>query len=384
MESYRLKILVFIFSITIIVMSGTEITIHDNLPIDGDSFIKTRVTFVKPGDSGKSEIWDFSQAQVLDENLRVRYSIIDDSLINVTEQGTRYDYRLRGDSLLWRGYENRATFMRDSISAIEMVYPMSYGIKSTRAYCFIGEYSRTMAVQIKGTSTVYCDGEGIIYLPNGDTISNVIRVCHICKSNINMMRKEDDTTHIMNSSDTTMQRIEERYSWYANGYRYPIAETLINTDLICGKEKIKQGASFICYPSEQIQNRNRPENENLAIGNQIKNYSVIESNISSNSSAIESLNNYNRDLIESIDRNNEINSDIKTTYYNNSLKIFLPFQAINDGEIEYILSDLIGRVYASGKTNSQEIEISEIPKCNYILLINRNGEKNVKKILLEK
>lgn len=108
-----------------------------------------------------------------------------------------------------------------------------------------------MAVRISGMSTAECDAEGIIILPDGDTLTNVARIHRVCNSVVNMMRKEDDSTRVINATDTTMRRIEERYSWYAKGYRYPIVETIINTDILHGKEVGKQGVTFICYPSEQ-------------------------------------------------------------------------------------------------------------------------------------
>ena len=236
MKIVRLNMFILFFTIVVGSMMGNEITKTHNLPQNGDNFTKTRISFVAPGDSGKNVVWDFSQAQVVDGNTKVFYSVIDDSLINTTEYGTRYDFRLRGDTLLWRGYENRSTFMRDSNAAIELIYPMRYGDKATKPYCFHGEYSRTMTVRINGSSTVLCDGEGVIYLPDGDTIADVVRVRRICNTTINMMRKEDDTTRIMNVADTTMRRIEERYTWYAQGYRYPIVETIINTNFYKGKE----------------------------------------------------------------------------------------------------------------------------------------------------
>ena len=376
MKIVRLRIVILFFTIVAGSMMGNEITKTHNLPQNGDKFTKTRISFVAPGDSGKNVVWDFSQAQVVDGNTKVFYSVIDDSLINTTEYGTRYDYRLRGDTLLWRGYENRSTFMRDSNAAIELIYPMRYGDKATKPYCFHGEYSRTMAVRINGNSTVLCDGEGVIYLPDGDTIADVVRVRRICNSTINMMRKEDDTTRIMNIADTTMRRIEERYTWYAQGYRYPIVETIINTNFYRGKETGKQGATFVCYPSEQAYKNN--DKENQAVRQQTKsNKGLGTFQISSQSNGDED--NSNISSIES----SFVNDNIEISYKDNTLKITFSNQTVNAGGIDYVLCDVLGRVFASGNTNNLEIEINELPQGDYILYINNNGEQITRKIPLK-
>ena len=376
MKIVRLRIVILFFTIVAGSMMGNEITKTHNLPQNGDNFTKTRLSFVAPGDSGKNVVWDFSQAQVVDGNTKVFYSVIDDSLINTTEYGTRYDFRLRGDTLLWRGYENRSTFMRDSNAAIELIYPMRYGDKATKPYCFHGEYSRTMAVRINGNSTVLCDGEGVIYLPDGDTIADVVRVRRICNSTINMMRKEDDTTRIMNIADTTMRRIEERYTWYAQGYRYPIVETIINTNFYRGKETGKQGATFVCYPSEQAYKNN--DKENQAVRQQTKsNKGLGTFQISSQSNGDED--NSNISSIES----SFVNDDIEISYKDNTLKITFSNQTVNAGGIDYVLCDMLGRVFASGNTNNPEIDINELPQGDYILSINNNGEQITRKIPLK-
>ncbi len=88
MKIARLKMFILFFTIVVGSMMGNEITKTHNLPQNGDNFTKTRISFVAPGDSGKNVVWDFSQAQVIDGNTKVFYSVIDDSLINATEYGS--------------------------------------------------------------------------------------------------------------------------------------------------------------------------------------------------------------------------------------------------------------------------------------------------------
>ena len=88
MKIVRLNMFILFFTIVVGSMMGNEITKTHNLPQNGDNFTKTRISFIAPGDSGKNVVWDFSQAQVIDGNTKVFYSVIDDSLINATEYGT--------------------------------------------------------------------------------------------------------------------------------------------------------------------------------------------------------------------------------------------------------------------------------------------------------
>ena len=119
MKIARLKMVILFYVIVVGSMMGNMITKTHNLPQNGDNFTKTRISFIAPGDSGKNVVWDFSQAQVIDGNTKVFYSVIDDSLINATEYGTlmgevmntsSQPYRYGGKELVTLGGLNLSDF----------------------------------------------------------------------------------------------------------------------------------------------------------------------------------------------------------------------------------------------------------------------------------
>lgn len=119
MKIARLKMVILFYVIVVGSMMGNMIIKTHNLPQNGDNFTKTRISFIAPGDSGKNVVWVFSQAQVIDGNTKVFYSVIDDSLINATEYGTlmgevmntsSQPYRYGGKELVTLGGLNLSDF----------------------------------------------------------------------------------------------------------------------------------------------------------------------------------------------------------------------------------------------------------------------------------
>ena len=92
------------------------------------------------------------------------------------------------------------------------------------------------------------DATGTIYFNDTDTLFNVIRVHQISSAGIRQHLPEvsvPDETNIK-------QRIEERYYWYARGYRYPVFETSSITIYNDMEPVSCQQTAFCTLPSDQF------------------------------------------------------------------------------------------------------------------------------------
>ena len=67
--------------------SAFVLTRTNSIP-KGSAFIdKTVVSNLKPGPRGENVIWDFTDVEVLDGNVKCEYEVIGDSVLYVTEGG---------------------------------------------------------------------------------------------------------------------------------------------------------------------------------------------------------------------------------------------------------------------------------------------------------
>lgn len=213
----------------------------------GSAFIdKTVVSNLKPGPRGENVIWDFTDVEVLDGNVKCEYEVIGDSVLYVTEGGTRRDFRLSGDSLLCGGLENRLTVLSDSISGIVFRYPFAYGDSVSKPFVQKGEYSKLFDLYVGGISTSVCDAKGMLILEPGDTLRNVLRVHRINDSFV--MIKGRGVADIQSGNKT--RYVEHIYSWYAEGYACPVAEIVEQQFCVGEKTERSSKISYVRYANQ--------------------------------------------------------------------------------------------------------------------------------------
>lgn len=125
-----------------------------------------------------------------------------------------------------------------------MKFPLNYGETAAYTeYSSDGLYSSRINLHSEGTYSIVADAFGEMVLPTGDTISPVLRV-----------KTEqiigDDLYHPANRMET--------YSWYTEGYRYPLFETVRNVSMIDDQEIFS--TSFFYPPQEHLYIDDDPEN----------------------------------------------------------------------------------------------------------------------------
>ncbi len=335
-----------------------------NMPRDGDEFVMQRVEFVEPGDSCSGCIWDFSTIVTVNPDYRIRYSTSGDSAIAIKENRTTYNYRMQGDSLMWTGYENRLTLMRDSVAAVALRFPFGLGHKLEQDFYFKGTYSQTKEIAARGRSTVTADAMGIIYLPEGDTLRNVLRVKRVYDSRVKIFR-HGDSTAIEELNDSLLRHIETAYLWYAEGYRYPVVQTLEHSYRDGDKELSRFRSAFICSPSEQTFSGRDDANATVR--------ARIHTDINKSDS-------------EGENTNETDNNKTEISLYNSGTEVTVTVSGeYIDSEIAMILTDVAGRVFDSIPRQRatdiyvQTVSISSLPDGDYLLYIQVDTDTYIRK-----
>lgn len=365
------KVLVFIF-ICVFALEGKSqyvLTKECNLPLNNDKLTKQRIEYFAPGAKGENLIWDISNVTFLDNDYTIKYISSGDTLFNAIEHSTVYEYKMEGDTLFWKGFENKLTSMSDSIPAIAMVFPMSYGDKVQKSFYQEGVYSQTLPLSASGNSMIEADGYGSLIMPGGDTLRNVLRVRKCYASHVRMSKFGNELP-IDTVRDSLVKHIEDVYSWYAEGYRYPVMETVKH--IYKDKDKVIDnfGTSFLCASEEQrpgmSDSRNIMKKEKVSWG-------PVPGQGDENSSN---------------DRGTELLSEdpvISQTDGNIKVSMTTAFS----GDVELILTDMHGRVFAYNKRKTENGESVEVGFSRdglmpgeYLLYICIGKEKIPKKFIL--
>ncbi|WP_455584817.1 T9SS type A sorting domain-containing protein [Bacteroides sp.] len=240
-----------------------------NQPRADDRLLKQQVAYVAPGGSGLQQLWDFSNQTLLNADYELKYVSLDadaDTLVGI-EHRTMYYYHMCGDSLVSLGYENPTTLMHYRKPETLLVFPFPYGRSFTDYFDGKGNYCNNLDIHIQGKSTVKADATGAMVLPGGDTLRHVLRIYSlkkIAEKIVSFSELKNDSLlldtlpfvfhrdsvdfHLMNDS----VRMEvESWRWYADGYRYPVFETIISTSYRYDQPFQHFATSFYYPPSEQ-------------------------------------------------------------------------------------------------------------------------------------
>ena len=130
MNYSKLKFFLLFSLASLCAAAGVTKAVH--IPRDGDAVDFQRCEVLNPGSSGVDAVWDFSEAVPMGESSRIKYLSFGDSLLVRTENATMHTYLIKGDSVLWKGCENRLSALTDSIAPLQMLLPMEHGDRNYR------------------------------------------------------------------------------------------------------------------------------------------------------------------------------------------------------------------------------------------------------------
>ena len=250
-----------------------------NLPHAGDEIIKQQVEYKNPGRSGENVLWNFGQLQSINDEYTLSYSapgLIKDSiyilgldtismknlaggsLLIGTEHNTMYYYYLDKNWMWTMGHENPVTLLQYTKPLIAGIYPMQYKDSCRYDYQSEGLYSFRTPFTTDGDAKMQADAYGMMILPSGDTLRNVLRT-HLLQTIHQVFQQDDSITFEQRSSIET-------YKWYSKGYRYPIFETIRTAVAKDSIETINFETAFFYPPQEHYYLENDDKNLALLVG----------------------------------------------------------------------------------------------------------------------
>ena len=261
------KVIFFLFcsSYSFFIWAQHSLTTSENLPREGDRLVKQLVEYIDPGSDSLHTCWDFSDLKFLDPNYSLSYTVQGTDSIIGSEHMTSYYYIERGDSLFLYGYENPTTRMTHHTPELLLTFPFPYGRVFNGYFESTGTYCRMLHMHVQGKYEVRADSYGSLVLPEQDTLQHVLRI-HTIKKVIervtpygNIEQTDADTLISVLNKDsidyfllTDSARIEvENWRWYAEGFRYPVFETIKSTVYKFSKPYEHFSTSFYYPPHEQ-------------------------------------------------------------------------------------------------------------------------------------
>lgn len=219
--------------------------------------------------TGSGLVWDISQREeTSDEDYIVEYTSADGTALTaVSEQDTRYLYKMQGDSLLISGFENHTTLMDYDLPEEYLHFTMHFGDSIEGYFHGTGKYCDRLGMRHYGRYKTKADGVGYLVFAEGDTLRNVIRLHTERTMAAEMMPIElldslstytQDSIDLHIAADTALVRMDI-YRWYAEGYRYPVLETRVRRD--GSGEQVLAEAAYYYQPSALASISYDPGNE---------------------------------------------------------------------------------------------------------------------------
>lgn len=247
-------------------LQAQSLTFDCNHPRSGDYILKRMVTACEPGESGVQRAWDFSRLELQDANYELKYMLQSTDTVIGIEHRTIYYYRTSGDSLFCLGYENPMTSITYQKPELLLAFPIFQGRIITDYFDGKGNYCEKLNIRLRGKSTVTADASGILVLPGGDTLYKVLRTYTHKRIHQRMTSKmflqdflkmdtipftlNRDSIEYLLANDSIYLEMKT-WRWYANGYRYPVFETVKNTVFKFNIAHEHFTTSFVYLPDEQ-------------------------------------------------------------------------------------------------------------------------------------
>ncbi len=347
---------------------------------DGDVLDRCQISLFSLGTKGDSVVWDISDISVINDKEKTVYVAADDEPEIIAEyNNTLYNkYTNKGDSVLLNGYGDSNTKVNLSIPEILFCGNMSSKDIINGVFHGSAVYSERIMARIYGAYTLEQDAAGIIILPDNDTLVQVRRVHtkkHIKEERLPQIKSEKDLSVYVDSickynNDSIRHRLyngnvpveQDIYRWYAEGYRYPILETIITGFL--GKSPKYIAAYY--YPPEGQEKLDDEENKE------------IRKNIASDK--ISKVGEYKN--------GNDILLDYSVSVNGKDITIDCTLE--ENATIKALVCDVRGIVYKSTSEMhvekgfySTNIDCGSLRNGNYVLYLNVNGDVYHKKVVLK-
>lgn len=342
-----------------------------------DKLVKQQVEYKLPGASGEDIFWDFSEQKPVDKAYKIEYfSFSEDSTIIGREHRTLYKYKLNGDSLFCIGYQNSTSLINHIRPELLLSFPLRYQNQIQDYFYGEGEYSGQLELVIQGLVTTTVDAYGKMILPGSDTLNYVLRLHSVKRviektrpleydrQEINTAVDVDSINYYLNT-DSVIYQIET-YRWYADGYRYPVFETVQMSTYKNNESVSNSNTAFYYTPEEQYYGL-KNDSENTARREQLVEEERKRKELQKNESR------QPKDE-KPVSLDDKIKYNIFLDDNNNSITI--DYQLYENAEISILLYDMQGRILERYPRVMQHVDsytrtisLNEYPPGDYLLSI---------------
>lgn len=233
----RKIVLTFVIIISQCVLAQIPISSVNNSVRSGDFLCKVKISYVNPGEPGLKKVWDLGQ--VSDDSKDYYQGILTSGdTVTIFEKGNIRHYSMHSDTLFYKGYQQRRSYLLYDMERPVICYPFAYGDSISASYKATG-IEESDSLYVNGWGCSVADGMGI--LVNGhDTLHHVIR----------LRMRDDYIKHYANGTDIHI--LSDLFQWYCAGYRYPIMESLYTSAVENGVTEIPlDSVTYLYLPAMQ-------------------------------------------------------------------------------------------------------------------------------------
>lgn len=353
-KRYLLLLATLIATTTSIVAQDFMLTREANIISDSDEVSLERMPYFSSNRCGKGLLWDFTESSTSKRHFNIWHQV--DTVgrhLQLTDRDITY-YQDAKDTLFIVCRESPLYKITYSQPILSMRYPFAYGDSLSAPFSGYGVYCGDHPFKENGVSTIIADAEGDAVIGE-DTIHNVLRVYTLRSYSICM---DIDSTAL--DSARLKQIIEERYDWYARGYRYPIVTTVTSTSYDNMTPLGTRQTAYCLLPDIQCQfadsvNEDIRRKDSLAAAEQTR---------------------ANTDIIH-------------YTVSQGGGLVTIDYSLDSDADITALVSDAMGIVYRRSHQYNRQgtgytltLDCSGLRRGKYILYINVNGKVYSNKVAL--
>lgn len=240
---------------------------------DGDAFFRYPISYVDTVSQCDSALWDLSEVEI-GRRHRCEIGLLNDSsgIYRMIEKGDLRYFHQNDECLNAIGFENNLWGVIFDTEETYLTNGMAAGMVLTDDFKAGGVYCDKLQYAMRGTSDTGIDATGSIIMPEGDTITNVLRVHsrrrYLAKYYpLDSVRTDiPDDEYLAATEDGKLMVLDQK-RWYAAGYRYPVMEmrSLIRE---CDGEVVQREA---CYSPLDAMKKIDGDYENQEVRDRIEN-----------------------------------------------------------------------------------------------------------------
>ena len=301
-------------------------------------------------------LWDFSNLKYLGQEKAIRFVSDREGCIRMIGQDEILDFCLSNDYLRLSQIQTPLVKINFGDSFSYLKYPFSAKDSVVCNFDGKGVYCSRIKFRLLGKCTTKAIGEGKIILPSNDSLPNTLLVKRSVRGD--MFLSNDS---VVSDSQSAKLLLEvDVNEWYSQGYRYPVFKTLQAS--LWKDKRVIMRRQYAC--TANVGNlANLTDEENAKLREKQKNGNLCKLSAS-----------------PLIDYRLAMNGKKLTVVYSLS----------EESQLHFVLSNTSGMLLKSesqyrtaGEKYEQVLDLSSLPRGEYVLYINVNNQRLSEKVSVE-